>query len=293
MSNGGYVFPGAGKFVNGLSRKFNDAGLVGAVNRIPAVMEAMQHINNAARMEDVESRNRLLARAVACMRPVVAALVSVQDAIDEMVANMEGTIDPTNDEGIAAMLKVPMQAPEAPRTTDPGEPIARPSVPTWGVPPGHAGPDDPEAAEAERQRLEGVDEGMSGGPLRPDTGVNQRYNQATVPAQYEQPLAPDDIKQALNPPRTEPNESDDGMGHELAHGPTEGSGLHPLAMEGGVMAATPPATSPEDAPAAWERAREATEAAIERVADPPEGEPAPRQPATPAGAERPPRRRGK
>jgi hypothetical protein len=297
MPNGGYVFPGAGRFVNGLSGKFNDASLIGAVNRIPAVQEAMQHINNAARTEDAESRNDLLRRAANCMRPVAAALAAVEDAIGEMVANMEGTVDPTEGRGVASMLQVPMQAAQAPRTAIEGEPPPPPSGPVWGVPPGHAGPEDPAAAEAERQRREGIDVGMSGGPLRPDSGVNQDINQATVPTQYEQPLAMHDVKQSRNPPRTEPNESDDGMGHELAQGTMEGSGLHPLAMQGGVMAAAQPGTPPEAIPDAWQAAKVATELAEERAAQGPEqqppDEPAPREAVSPAGAEKPPRRRSK
>lgn len=250
MPNGDYVYPGAGRFIVDLGRKFGDASIVGQISRLPLVQDALQYIAGAARAPDAETRNGLLRRAARAAVPLLAAVDGIESAIEEMVNNMEGTVDPTDGKGIASLLQeAPPEAKEPMRTTldaNPPPPVAR-RAPVWGTPPGHAGPADPVTAEIERQAREGIDEGMSGGPARPDTGVNQRFNQVSVPSQYDQPNALEDVKQSRNPPRTEPNESDDGMGHELIHSQFEGSGMTQESMRAGVMAATG-GRPPEEAP---------------------------------------------
>jgi hypothetical protein len=100
-----------------------------------------------------------------------------------------------------------------------------------------------DVATAARQRIEsqatrdqlyqyqGVKEGMSGGPPRPDPGVNQSVNQQDVPTMYQKPTQTQDPFQGKNPPYTEPNET--GAGNQGVKRPQtiqRGSGLHPGAI---------------------------------------------------------------
>lgn len=100
-----------------------------------------------------------------------------------------------------------------------------------------------DVATAARQRIEsqatreqlyqyqGVKEGLSGGPPRPDPGVNQSVNQQDVPTMYAKPTQTQDPFQGKNPPYTEPNETGAGnQGVKRPQTPVRGSGLHPGAI---------------------------------------------------------------
>jgi hypothetical protein len=100
-----------------------------------------------------------------------------------------------------------------------------------------------DVATAARQRIEsqatreqlyqyqGVKEGMSGGPPRPDPGVNQSVNQQDVPTMYQKPTQTQDPFQGKNPPYAEPNETGAGnQGVKRPQTPQRGSGLHPGAI---------------------------------------------------------------
>ncbi len=80
-------------------------------------------------------------------------------------------------------------------------------------------------------RAVGADVGLSGGPPRPDTGVNQDFNQRDAPTQFDKPDQSIDPFQQKNPPYTEPNETGYGtQGVKRPQGPMTGSGLHPAAI---------------------------------------------------------------
>lgn len=78
-----------------------------------------------------------------------------------------------------------------------------------------------------RIRATGAKLGMSGGPPRPDPGVNQDINQQDVPTNYDEPDQVADPFQTKNPPWTEPNETGAGiLGTKTPQTAYQGSGVH-------------------------------------------------------------------
>lgn len=88
-----------------------------------------------------------------------------------------------------------------------------------------------EAARMARLRAVGADVGMTGGPPRPNTGVNQDINQVDVPTQYDEPNQVTDPFQRLNPPYIDPNQTDYGQAIKRPQGPLTGTGLTETAMK--------------------------------------------------------------
>jgi hypothetical protein len=87
------------------------------------------------------------------------------------------------------------------------------------------------AQELGRVRAVGAKVGMSGGPPRPDPGVNQDIGQQDVPTMFDKPSQALDPYQVANPPYTEPNETGAGnLGPKRPQTSWQGSGLHAGAM---------------------------------------------------------------
>lgn len=87
-----------------------------------------------------------------------------------------------------------------------------------------------ERARMARVRATGADVGMTGGPPRPNTGVNQDINQRDVPTQFDEPTQVHDPFQRLNPPYIDPNETDHGQSIKRPQSATQGTGLTETAM---------------------------------------------------------------
>jgi hypothetical protein len=249
----GYTFPGGLNFVGRVADEQLDPGLAPEVGRLGPVARAMGYLQNATADVADDTRNELLKRAYREIHTLRAGITAIQYTIDEVVANLGGE-HPGGGQPVAGALKpVPRPRGETGRPTEGnintapidtnelgGYQSARP--PGWGNPP-------VEESDAELVR-KGVDEGMSGGPPRPDTGVNQSFNQVNMPTQSSTPImgAAGQYKQDANPPHVEPNESDLGVGPQLMQeGIDEGSGLTSDAMAAEAGAVAP---SPEESQAA-------------------------------------------
>lgn len=253
MPKQNYVYPGGGTFINKVASDHQDGSMIGTLSRLAPVQTALGLIGNVTTAPDVDTRNDLLRRASEQVKYLQAGITVIQHALDEVAGSFEGTQHPAPS-GIPGALQRPKPASTRPTIgdirsapIDPGEL----GITGTAKPPGwDAAQQRAQAAtrEAERIARDGIDEGMSGDPPRPDTGVNQTMNQMNVPSQYEAPIQQSDYKQQGNPPRTEPNETDDGTGDQIRHGPTEGSGLTQAAMIAGQGGApTPDDFRPPDA----------------------------------------------
>lgn len=205
-------FPGGFTFINQVAREQDDAGLVGRVSQLTAVREAMIFVQNAATAPDARTRNDLLKRAYEGARTLRAGLSVLSEMIKYMQANYPDVTDPTGGQGVAGVLPpVAGAAQGGPvMTANPAEDASR-----------------EHDENSELARRVGTDQGMSGGPPRPDTGVDQSHNQVNIPTISEQPLhGPDTYKQDDNPPHGEPNETDEGVGPQFTQaGPDRGSGV--------------------------------------------------------------------
>jgi hypothetical protein len=237
MPDPGYRFPGAYSFIAQLAQIHGDANMSGVVARLQPVTIAMSHIENAATAQTPEARNELLRRAADQAKSLQAGIACIYDAIKHVTENYEELDDPTEGQGLMGALPRPEHARGiGPRPNYPGivtAPIDAAELGATGTarPPGYGAPARATASimgtEAERIQREGTDEGMSGGPPRPSTGVNQSVNQVNIPTRYEAPvMGAETWKQDRNPPLGEPNETDEGVGPQLAQaGPDQGSGL--------------------------------------------------------------------
>src|SRR5205085_28750 len=87
------------------------------INRIPAVNEALGFVANASAARDPEAREELLRRAAESTRTLQAGIAAIQEAIRDVVRNVEGTNDPTGPEGIYGALKPPPERPQSSRPT--------------------------------------------------------------------------------------------------------------------------------------------------------------------------------
>jgi hypothetical protein len=247
-----YTFPGGFTFISRLAETHGDVALVGPVSRLNPVRECMDFLARVGDAPPGEARDDLLRRAASRADVLRAGLAVIQDAVREVITNVPGLTDPTGGQGIQGALPTKQRDQFRPRIGDirsaPIDPYElgvsgtapdrpRPPAAPPAPPPPSPAQMAARAADDEAQRIarEGTDEGMSGGPPRPDTGVNQTFNQTNVPTIYDQPVqSAATYKQDDNPPYHEPNESDDGTGPELAQvGPDQGSGLtHGAALAG-------------------------------------------------------------
>jgi hypothetical protein len=290
-----YSFPGVAHFVGRVADRQGDAALAGQVTRLSPVRECMDLLANVGSAPEGEARDDLLRRAASRADVLRAGLTAIQDALREVVEHTPGVSDPTGGQGIQGALPTRQRDQFRPRIGDirsaPIDPYElgvsgtapdRPRPPA--APPAPPPPSPAQMAaraadeEARRVAREGIDEGMSGGPPRPDTGVNQTFNQVNVPTVYDQPIqSAETYKQDDNPPYHEPNESDDGTGPELAQvGPDQGSGLtHGAALAG--MRQTPTREHFGMQPLA---PTEAGPAETEAADEPPSERPPPERPRT-------------
>lgn len=255
MSQGNFMFPGRMAYIGRVADEQQDTSLATRVDQIEPVRRAMEYLQLAAGNPNEDQRNDLLSRADREARLLEAGVTAIQYAIDEHVSAL-GT-QPQRPLPTLKPVPRPMMAERSrPATAEirtapidsneltmGGFSSARP--PGWGQ---QASPstDVPQPDLS----VKGVDVRMSGGPPRPDTGVNQMFNQVGVPTQFDQPPQGymGQYKQTSNPPYTEPNESDDGTGPTLAQaGPEEGSGLTDVAMQGEESTAEPETRGPAEA----------------------------------------------
>jgi hypothetical protein len=241
MADPNYRFPGGYHFIREIGRLHGDPNLPGLVHRLGPVQTAMAAIQNAVTARTPEARNQQLERAAEQAKGLQAGIAAIEDALRHVSENIEELNDPTGGRGLMGALP----RPERPLYTSsrpayPGinsTPIDADELGSTGTarPPGwveSARRGTPADDNREHVRLMGADEGMSGGPPRPDTGVNQSMNQVNIPTRYEAPvMGAETWKQDRNPPLGEPNETDEGVGLQLAQaGPEQGSGLTQAAV---------------------------------------------------------------
>jgi hypothetical protein len=220
------------------------------------VRRAMEYLQLAAGNPQEDQRKELLSRAQQEARLLQAGVTAIQYAIEEHT-DAVGT-QPADDQPMPILN--PQHRPMMAERSRPAKaeirtaPIDSNELTMGGFssarPPGWGQQASPSPGESQSDlNVKGIDAGMSGGPPRPDTGVNQMFNQVGVPTQFDQ--VPHgyagQYKQTNNPPFTEPNETDDGTGPSLAQaGPEEGSGLTDLAMQAEKATAEPETRGPAE-----------------------------------------------
>jgi hypothetical protein len=150
-------------------------------------------------------------------------LTAIQHGLDYLKSEHDFQSAPTDHPGLQATLQ-PRTEPTRPGANYPGIHSAPIDPGALGVGPARAESREEERMRRniemqERYRRVGVDEGMSGSPARPDTGINQSVNQQNIPTgpetAAETARSAETWKQMNNPPY-EPTNSDDGAGALLA-----------------------------------------------------------------------------
>jgi hypothetical protein len=256
MSQGNFMFPGRMAYIGRVAEEQRDTGLATRVDQLEPVRRAMEYLQLAADNPREDQRDELLSRAYQEARILQAGVTSIQYAIHEH-ANMIGT-ELKLDQPLPTLK--PEFKPMATERSRPASgdirtaPIDSNELTMGGFssarPPGWGQQASPSTDVPQPDlNVKGIDAGMSGGPPRPDTGVNQMFNQVGVPTQFDQPPHgyAGQYKQTNNPPFTEPNETDDGTGPSLAQaGPEEGSGLTDLAMQAEKATAEPETRGPAE-----------------------------------------------
>lgn len=194
------VFPGAQLFVRQVADEQRDGALGGRMMQIPSVRQALNWINLAADPRtDENSRKDLLARIDGEINTLQAGITAIKRAVDYLHENgMEHA--PVNHPGFAVAL------PPRPQTTRPAQ-GGYPGIQSAPIDPGMLGLSGSDSERRRRQAMTehyqrvGVDEGMSGGPGRPDTGVNQSANQRNVPTAGEAPIMSETTYEQMSNPK--------------------------------------------------------------------------------------------
>jgi hypothetical protein len=225
------TFPGSYTFIRQVGDEQQNPTLAADIARLPPVERALSWIALAADPRtDEPSKQDLIGRVSAEINVLQGGLTAIKSAMEYM-SKYHGAAAPDHP-GFGA---APAPRPRAMMTTRPAQ-AGYPGINSAPIDPGDLGYAGPSREQQRRQQMNeqdrqrqmqehyarvGVDEGMSGGPPRPDSGVNQSVNQQGVPiapGTPEQVMGESTWKQENNPP-FEPSNTDDGMGHLLATDP--------------------------------------------------------------------------
>lgn len=239
------TFPGAGVFIRQVAEEQHDSVMGIRIAQLAPVERALNWIGLAADPRtDEQSKKELLKRVEDEITVLQGGLTAIKHGLDYLDENHDtGAFTPTGHPGLQAALQ-PRTEPTRPEAAGyPGIQSAPIDPGKLGVGPSQADRRDEERMRRniemqERYRRIGVDEGMSGSPARPDTGINQSLNQQNVPTgpetSAETARSAQTWKQMNNPPY-EPTNSDDGTGAILARG-GESAGREASGMSGQVAA---------------------------------------------------------
>lgn len=229
------TFPGSFTFIRQVGEEQQNPNLAAEIARLAPVERALMWIGIAADPRtDEQSKKDLITRAENEIVILQGGLTAIQRGLDYMDKHHDtGAYSPTGHPGLGAALTPKPQT----MTTRPAQ-AGYTGINSAPIDPGDLGYASPSRDQQRRQQMQdqekerqrqmqehyarvGVDEGMSGGPPRPDSGVNQSVNQQgvpTAPDTPEQVMGASTWKQENNPPY-EPSNTDDGMGHLLATDP--------------------------------------------------------------------------
>jgi hypothetical protein len=237
------TFPGAYTFIRKVADEQGDGVMGTKIAQLAPVERALNWIGLAASPKtDEQSRRDLLKRVEDELTVLQGGIAAIRHGLNYLEENHDtGAYSPTGHPALQAALQ--------PRT-EPTRPEAAgyPGIQSAPIDPGTLGAGSSQADRKsedrmrrniemqERYRRIGVDEGMSGSPSRPDTGINQSLNQQNVPtgpeSAAETARSAQTWKQMNNPPY-EPTNSDDGTGAILARG-GESAGREASGMSGQV-----------------------------------------------------------
>lgn len=231
------TFPGAYTFIHQVAYEQQDAALGTRIAQLAPVERALTWISLLASPKtDERGREDLSKRIQGELNTLQGGITAIRRGLEYLEEKHEFAA-PLDHPAIGAALQ-----PKPRQMTRPAQ-AGYPGIQSAPIDPMMLGavPNEDERLRRqismqERYRQIGMDEGMSGGPPRPDTGINQSTNQQNVPTGPEvasqTAMSAATYKQSNNPPY-EPTNSDDGTGAILAR-EGESAGREASGMSGHV-----------------------------------------------------------
>jgi hypothetical protein len=215
------TFPGAYTFIRQVADEQQDSVLGTRIAQLAPVNRALNWIGLiASPKSDERSRQDLMKRIESEIRDLQGGITAIQRGLAYLEEHHDtGSYTPAGHPGLRAALAPRVQATRPAQSGYPGIVSAPIDPGMLGATPTAERRTQQNIEMQERYRKIGIDEGMSGGPPRPDTGINQSLNQQNIPTgpevSGETAMSAATYKQNNNPPY-EPSNSDDGAGAMLA-----------------------------------------------------------------------------